>query len=123
MHQIAFTVPGRPVPAVRMTQRGKFVKLNAQKYLAYKEQVGWQARQAMGRKEPLSGPVGVEITAVISGGRPGDSDNLAKSILDGCNGVVWDDDRQVVELHVYRQRGKPQRAEVEVWPIEIAAEG
>jgi len=116
MHEITFTVPGRPVPAVRMTQRGKWVKPNAQRYLSYKDQIGWEARAVMGRREPLAGPVGVEVTAVISGGRPGDVDNIAKSILDGCNGVIWDDDRQVVALHVYRQKGKPQRAEIKVWP-------
>ena len=32
--------------------------------------------------------------------RFGDIDNLVKSIFDGLTGVVWKDDRQVVELHV-----------------------
>jgi len=123
MKEIAFVVPGRPVPAVRMTQRGKWVKFNAQRYLAYKQQIGWEARKAMGHREPLEGPIGVEVTAVISGGRPGDVDNIAKAILDGCNGVVWEDDRQVVALHVYRQQGRPQRAEIRVWPIEVVTEG
>jgi Holliday junction resolvase RusA-like endonuclease len=30
-------------------------------------------------------------------------DNRAKVALDALNGIVWDDDSQVVELHLYRQ--------------------
>ena len=37
MSCIEFVVPGRPMPAVRMTRRGKWVKDRAQKYLAYKD--------------------------------------------------------------------------------------
>src|SRR5215471_3002886 len=33
-----------------------------------------------------------------------DVDNLAKLILDACNGFVWKDDRQVVELYVRVER-------------------
>lgn len=116
--EVTFTVPGRPVPAARMTRRGKWVKRNAARYLAYKEQVSWCARAVI--KKPFQGPVAVEIHAFIYGGRPGDSDNIAKSILDGCNGIAWEDDTQVVELHVYRRKEKPQRAEVKIWEVEEA---
>lgn len=34
--------------------------------------------------------------------RAGDLDNRAKVALDGLNGLVWADDRQIVELHLYR---------------------
>lgn len=34
----------------------------------------------------------------------GDIDNLAKGFLDSANGVLWADDRQVSELHVYRYK-------------------
>lgn len=32
--------------------------------------------------------------------RYGDIDNLAKGILDACNGVLWKDDKQIVRLTV-----------------------
>jgi Holliday junction resolvase RusA-like endonuclease len=33
----------------------------------------------------------------------GDIDNLCKTVLDGLNGVAWDDDRQVVTLHAAKE--------------------
>ena len=32
--------------------------------------------------------------------RYGDCDNLAKGILDACNGVIWQDDSQILKLSV-----------------------
>lgn len=113
---ISFTVPGRPVPAARMTQKSKYADKQAQRYLAYKDHVGYIARTKV--KKPLACPVGVQIHAYVHGGRPGDVDNIAKSILDGCNKIAWGDDRQVEELHVYRRTGRPQCAEVSIWPLE-----
>ena len=37
----------------------------------------------------------------------GDVDNLAKSILDGLNGVLYLDDKQIVDLHIRRCYGEP----------------
>ena len=108
-------IPGRPVPAVRMTQSGKYKKRNAQRYLQYREEVGWRAKAKV--KKPLEGPVGIEVIAYWTGGQPGDLDNIVKAIQDGCNGVVWIDDTQVVEIHAYRRNGVPQRAELKVWQL------
>jgi len=113
---IEFTVQGRPVPAVRMTQRGKWIKPNAGRYLQYKEQVGWTARPLF--KAPLVGPVGIEVDAYIADKRPGDLDNIIKAIQDGLNGIAWLDDRQVIEIKARRHRGGPERAEVKIWQWE-----
>lgn len=47
-----------------------------------------------------------------------DVDNLAKQVLDGLNGVAWDDDSQVCDLHVTRRydRARPRVVvEVRAW--------
>jgi crossover junction endodeoxyribonuclease RusA len=109
---IKFTIPGRPVPAVRMTRRGKWVDPRAQKYLDYKDSVGWVAKAYV--KEMLVGNVKLNIDAYIDKGRPGDLDNIIKTIGDGLNGVAYEDDRQVVEIHARRHKGAPERVEVGV---------
>jgi len=119
-NMIEVVIPGRPVPAARMTRRGKWVKPNAKRYLAFKDMVRWTAWDVMRKANlpPLGGPVGVEVKAYINGGRPGDIDNIAKAVFDGLNGVVWYDDRQVAEMHVYRYvKQDRQRTEIKIWPL------
>lgn len=43
-----------------------------------------------------------------------DCDNLAKGCLDAMTGIVWYDDSQVVELHVYKQYGAVGKTEITV---------
>lgn len=46
-----------------------------------------------------------------------DADNIAKAVLDALNGIAYEDDAQVVELHVYkedRRRGIGPHTKVEV---------
>ena len=49
--------------------------------------------------------------------RRGDLDNSAKAILDSLNGIAWDDDSQIVELHLYRSDDKANpRVEIDINP-------
>jgi len=44
-----------------------------------------------------------------------DVDNLSKSILDGLNGIAFEDDSQVVDLHVHKRKVKTdERVEIEI---------
>ena len=48
-----------------------------------------------------------------------DVDNLLKSILDGCQGSLWTNDKQVSEVHAWRMFDKDRpRVEVEVEVLE-----
>jgi Holliday junction resolvase RusA-like endonuclease len=121
MIQIFFTVPqvsgkGRP----RFARQGTFVKTYTDaKTLTYEKSIHTYAKQAMGSTSPLIGAVaaylhiGVPIPpsysktrqkACIEGlERPTkkpDIDNIVKAILDGMNGIVYLDDKQVVDLHL-----------------------
>ncbi len=116
---IEFVVPGRPVPAVRMTQRGKWVRPEAQRYLDYKEFIGWLAKRHFSKR--FMGPIKLCVEAYIDGGRPGDLDNIVKSIQDGLNGIAWKDDCQVVEIHARRHKGVPERVEIGVEEAEKGA--
>ena len=109
-------IPGRPVPAVRMTQRSKFISKQAQRYLEYKNIIGWTAKVAGFR--PKHSLYEVAATAYIDlRKRDMDVDNLAKSLIDGLNGIVWHDDRQVVKLSiekVYVDDAREQKAVIEI---------
>jgi len=116
---IRFVVPGRPhgKRRPRVTMRGrKAVVYTPRETRQYEERVAWEAKAAGARV--LDGPVGVRIICVTSRRNRPDLDNAAKSVLDGLNGICWNDDRQVVELHVYVRRGRPERVEVEVWSLD-----
>ena len=126
---IKFTVDGRPVPAVRMTQKSKYTSKAAARYLSYKSLVKHTARntmiqtQAKRMEKPLAVSVDVYYSIpksftkrdrdeIINSGytvKPitrGDIDNIVKSITDACNGVVYDDDIQIVQLSASKNYGK-----------------
>lgn len=104
---VVFSVPGRPVPAVRMTQNetklmryGRHPTNKAlqqkydriKRYLDYKEAVAWSAK---GAQTPFyDGELTIEIN-IYTNGVTGDWDNYGKSICDGLKGVAYKDDRQV----------------------------
>jgi len=95
-------IPGRPIPAVRMTQKSKWSK-HAKRYLAYKEQIGYIA--LIQCHAPLENEIEVRVRVYLSGkktprGNDGDVDNYLKSALDGLNKIAWIDDKQVRSAHV-----------------------
>lgn len=115
---LALTIPvePRPMPRPHAAKRGGV-------YFpawvdAYREEV--QAHLMLGtRGRPvILGPVSVTLRFVLSERRDrrkdGDLDNLCKLVLDSCNGVLWKDDRQVVELHAYCTEAERGRVELSV---------
>lgn len=50
---------------------------------------------------PTSSPVAPSIW-LYRPRRTGDADNALKALLDALNGLLWVDDSQVCELHLYR---------------------
>lgn len=130
---IAFTVYGRPRPKGSVEPvyaRGGRAKVRHRNE-------SWQTLVALAAQEHapaeglLEGPVSVCLRVYLP--RPAsapkrrptwpvsrgssDADKLARSSLDALTGVVWQDDSQVVELHVYKSwaggDGRP-RLEIEI---------
>jgi len=135
---IYFVVHGQPhgKGRPRASTRGGFVRLYTdEKTRAYEESVAVQARAAMGTAQMLTTPTAVRITAFyymplswskkkrqqammgeIVPGKP-DLDNISKSILDAVQGIVIDDDKNVIKLTVEKRFAFQPRVEVHIYEV------
>lgn len=115
--RLSFTIPGAPhgKGRPRATRFGRGVRLYTDaKTASYESLVALAAQQALGGREPLSGPLVLTVLvrmappasaskkareAMLAGelhpAKKPDLDNVLKSVLDGCNGVAFADDAQV----------------------------
>jgi len=73
-----------------------------------------QAVRMLAKHSPRVGPVAVTVTW-YRGAKRGDLDNRLKVVLDAMEGVLYENDNQIVELHAYRIDDKGNaRMDVEV---------
>jgi Holliday junction resolvase RusA-like endonuclease len=120
--QIHFQVEGDPKGKgrPRFSRAGKFTRVYTDKQtLDYEALIKFFAAEAMGSTDLLETPVSVYLyirhavpqsyskkrtEACLSGleqpCKKPDIDNIAKTYLDGMNGVIFKDDTQVIDLHV-----------------------
>jgi Holliday junction resolvase RusA-like endonuclease len=121
-----FQIEIDPMGAVRMTQRGKWVKPNAIRYLNYKDNIVTQLKRQMKRETLYNAPLNImlrfdmlmpkswsdkkkkEMLGKPCDVKP-DFDNLIKGLADAANKVVWTDDAKVTAggfLLRYAEKGK-----------------
>ncbi len=124
---IRFTVPGQPQGKgrARFSTAGKFARAyTPAKTVAYEGLIALAAQDAMAERPLIEGPVYLHVTAtfpipaswskkrragITSGtswhtSKP-DGDNIAKSVGDGLNGIVWKDDSQVALTKILKVYG------------------
>ena len=139
MIQVQYSVPGEPrgKGRPRFAKRGNFVKTYTDaKTVSYEDQIRFYALKAMGDSKVIEGAVRVFVSirmavpksyskkrreACLNGleaplKKP-DWDNVAKSICDAMNGIIYVDDTQIVEAHITKQYA--QQAEVIVLVQEV----
>ena len=63
---------------------------------AAKESIGWEIKKQY-RSKPLKCPIGVDIDFYVPNSRS-DLDNLLKGVLDCMSGLVYEDDRQIIQI-------------------------
>jgi Holliday junction resolvase RusA-like endonuclease len=119
---ITFHVDGIPVQKNRPRFRrvGNFVQIYSDaKTVKWEDQVKTAAERAMGSQEVLETPVSVYLyfrlsipkstpkkrldaflEGLVAHTKKPDIDNLAKSVLDGMDGVVYKNDSQITTLHL-----------------------
>ena len=109
MTPIILHVPMKP-KAWERTRDYKGRRITDAKVRAAKQQVALVARTRM-PCPALEGPLSVSMRFSYFGKTkdPGphvgvpDIDNLAKLVMDACNGIVWKDDRQVSRLSLAKR--------------------
>ncbi len=105
------TIPFRPVPKGR-PRKGRNGRMYTPKETRdYEDLVGMIARQHF--KKPLDGPLAITMRFYVKG-RRADCDNYMKSLLDGLNGVAWNDDRQIVKWSGEIVNDSPERTEISI---------
>lgn len=121
---ISFVVPGPVVPKARPRFANGRTYTPA-KTAAYEKVIAVAAKIELAGREMPTGPVAVTVDAVLavpkswnktktmlaldgairpSGSRE-DLDNIVKVALDGCNKILWADDRQVCEIRATKAYG------------------
>lgn len=101
LNRLYRTVRGRPI----LSREAREYRASVQAQLA-----------GMGFKA-ISGPVALSV-ALYRPRRAGDADNALKALLDALNGLLWVDDSQIVEIHLWRRDDKA-RPRVEVLVEEV----
>ena len=108
MTALRFIVPGPPIPKARArvvaSAGGKAHAFTPAATARYEKTVATyalRARLAHAGPWPLDARYRVELWSYRR--READLDNIIKSALDACNGVLWTDDAQVDEIHARRR--------------------
>lgn len=103
MKDLVIKIPSDPVPKERPRISAWGPSYTPTRTKAYQRLVGQCAAAVVAahRGWPTNGWYRVELVFCREHAR-GDLDNVAKSVLDGMNGVVWCDDSRVIELHARR---------------------
>jgi Holliday junction resolvase RusA-like endonuclease len=133
---VMYTVYGEPVGKgrPRFARRGNFVSTySPQKTKTYEDEIRMMAKAAMGSSEPLDTPVTVAIyirvgipasfskqkrkdalEGILKPTKKPDADNILKCFLDAMNGIVYLDDKQVVNIHLTKVYAETPAVEVMV---------
>jgi crossover junction endodeoxyribonuclease RusA len=125
MMRIAFTVPGPVVPWQRASSVGTR-RFTSTRQRGYQASVRMHALAARPRGPWLPSKAQryrVDVEAYLPDERRRDLDNIAKTILDALNGVLYLDDSQITTLlvatHVDRERPRVEVHVVELERVEV----
>ena len=133
----AFILDGKPIPKARprVTHSGRAFTPKATR--DYELSIAEVGRQAMSGRSPVSEPVTLSVKAffpiptswtkprqamALDGTlahtvRP-DGSNILKSVEDGLNGIVYQDDSQIVISHIEKYYSDRPRIEVTITPYK-----
>jgi Holliday junction resolvase RusA-like endonuclease len=86
------------------------------KYKAFEDRIRWETKSQYHGK-PLEGDLKCVIIAHFKDKRHCDIGNLSKSVLDALQGILYDNDKQIVVLCVFLWIEKEDKFEVNIEQI------
>lgn len=90
---------GGKVPSKKNRMRvGRHRVFKDQVVRDFEQALSLNARQVMSGEQPLTSDVELSLTVIFGDKRRRDLQNLFGSICDSLNGIVYEDDSQIVEL-------------------------
>jgi Holliday junction resolvase RusA-like endonuclease len=131
---ITIRLPG--VPRGKQRPRlGRHGVYTPEQTVKYETSLAWVAKQAMAGRDPLEGPLRVLIvssfpipksyskgkaldakTGAIHPTKKPDIDNIVK-LVDALNGIVWQDDAQIVHCDVRKVYSAEPELAIQVTPL------
>lgn len=132
---LCFTVYGKPHGKGRPRHSKSGAVYTPKETKDYEAQIGWRAKKNMGATDkqltilPISLIVDIYVTPLTKMKKADketalagfilpvctpDVDNILKSIMDGLNGIVYEDDKQVVHASVSKQYAPEPKVEVTI---------
>jgi len=120
------TVPGQPIAKGRPRFVGQRA-ITPERTREYEQRIAICAANAMALagQDPLTGEIAIAVRFFLPSRRSEpDLDNLLKAVLDGCNGTLYADDRQVVHLEGWKGfDATDPRTEIEAGQVSRPAGG
>lgn len=110
----SITLKTKPVPvnAKYGVIRGKM--LLTKDYRSTKEAMQWEVRSQY-KGQPLTGDISMNILFYYGDNRKRDIDAYIKILLDAMSKIVYEDDCQIVEMHIYKEKDlENPRTEIQV---------
>ena len=96
------TIKGNPVSVNSLYRGRRFLTDEGE---AVKADYYYQAK-GQWKSKPLVESVKLTVVAYFGSKRCRDLDNIAKALQDSLKGLVWEDDSQIDELHLFREYDK-----------------
>ncbi len=97
---IGTVILGEPVPKGRPQFNRKTATAYTPKNTVQAENRVRERLQRVRPVRPVNFPLVLWLTFWCSSSRPADADNLAKLVADAGQGVIWENDRLIVEWHL-----------------------
>ena len=102
MNSLMFGVRGQPVPkqSFRVRPGGGYIEPRVKAWQDTVQLIAQLAWNDQCPDWPLDQEYFVTLRFYLGDLIARDLDNLSKAVLDGMNKVIWDDDKQVIRLHL-----------------------